>query len=108
MLDDRNPAVLSYVRTAPAGAHPILVSLNFTAQPQTVHLDLTAAGIAAHGLKLLLASDDLAAFACKDCAQPPTTVNLTLPPTPPSSPRCSSMAFPRILNLTHHQLTTDH
>ena len=24
--------------------------------------------------------DDLAAFACKDCAQPPTTVNLTLPP----------------------------
>jgi alpha-glucosidase len=80
MLDNQNPAVLSYVRTAPAGAHPILISLNFTAHPQTVHLDLTTAGIAAHGLKPLLASDDPSAFACKDCAQSPLTVNLTLPP----------------------------
>ena len=80
MLDDQNPAVLSYVRTAPAGAHPILISLNFTAQPQTVHLDLTAAGIAAHGLKPLLASDHPSAFACKNCAQPAMTVDLTLPP----------------------------
>ena len=80
LLDPANPSVLTYVRTAPAGSKPILISLNFTAQPQTVHLDLAAAGIAAHGLKLLLASDDLAAFACKDCAQPPMTVDLTLPP----------------------------
>jgi alpha-glucosidase len=80
MLDEQNPSVLTYVRTAPAGQQPILISLNFTAQPQTVHLDLTAAGIAAHGLKLLLASDDLSAFACKDCTQPPMTVDLTLPP----------------------------
>ena len=45
MLDTTNPSVLSYVRTAPAGGHPIVVSLNFTAQPQVVRLDLTAANI---------------------------------------------------------------
>jgi alpha-glucosidase len=44
LLDSTNPSVLSYVRTAPAGSSPVLVSLNFTAQPQTVHLDLAAAG----------------------------------------------------------------
>jgi alpha-glucosidase len=54
MLDTQNPSVLSYARTAPAGAHPIVVSLNFTAQPQTVHLDLTAAGITSTAAKALL------------------------------------------------------
>jgi alpha-glucosidase len=57
LLDPANPTVLSYVRTAPAdsSAHPIVVSLNFTAQPQTVHLNLTAAGIASTTAKPLLA-----------------------------------------------------
>jgi alpha-glucosidase len=73
MLDPTNPAVLSYVRMPPnpsvqcnvcvpdtpewraANAHPIVVSLNFTAQPQTVHLDLHAAGITSTSAKPLLA-----------------------------------------------------
>jgi alpha-glucosidase len=63
MLDPTNPSVLSYVRTAPSGpnnqpaAHAIVVSLNFTAQPQTVHLDLTPAGIASTAVKPLLCDD---------------------------------------------------
>ncbi|HEY5331602.1 MAG TPA: alpha-glucosidase [Acidobacteriaceae bacterium] len=51
MLDTTNPAVLSYVRT---GAHPLVVSLNMTGQAQTVHLDLTAAGIKDRPVKTLL------------------------------------------------------
>jgi alpha-glucosidase len=54
MLDTQNPSVLSYARTASTGGHPIVVSLNFTAQPQTVHLDLTAAGITSTAAKALL------------------------------------------------------
>ena len=41
MLDTTNPSVLSYVRTAPPGHPDIVVSLNMTAQPQTIALDLT-------------------------------------------------------------------
>ncbi len=53
-LDTTNPNVLSYVRTTPPGrgsdpiARPILVSVNFTAQYQTVHLNLAAAGVGNH------------------------------------------------------------
>jgi len=47
MLDTTNPNVLSYVRKAADGS-AILVSLNFTAQYQTVHLDLAAAGVGNH------------------------------------------------------------
>jgi alpha-glucosidase len=54
MLDATNPAVLSYVRTAPAGGHPLVVSLNMTGQPQTMHLDLSAAGIKSTRVKTLL------------------------------------------------------
>jgi alpha-glucosidase len=54
MLDTTNPAVLSYARTAPSGAHSIVVSLNFTAEPQTVHLDLTTAHITSTSTKTLL------------------------------------------------------
>jgi alpha-glucosidase len=45
LLDPTNPSVLSYVCTAPAGQQPVLVSVNFTNQPQTVHLDLAAVGL---------------------------------------------------------------
>jgi alpha-glucosidase len=47
LLDPTNPSVLTYVRTAPAesNARPILISVNFTNQPQTVHLDLAAVGL---------------------------------------------------------------
>ena len=37
MLDRRNPNVLSWKRQAP-GAPPIVVALNFTAEPRTVNL----------------------------------------------------------------------
>jgi alpha-glucosidase len=57
LLDPTNPSVLSYARTAPYGGHAILVSLNFTAQPQTVHLNLTAAHIASTAVKPLLCDD---------------------------------------------------
>ena len=57
MLDIDNPHVFSYVRTAPAGKHPVLVSLNMTAEPQTISLDLTKAGASGDGVKTLLASD---------------------------------------------------
>ncbi len=53
MLDPTNPSVLTYVRTSPPGstgpmARPVLVSVNFTNRPQTVHLDLAAAGLGNH------------------------------------------------------------
>jgi alpha-glucosidase len=47
VLDSTNPSVLSYARKTPAGSSTsaVVVSLNFTAQPQTVHLNLAAAGL---------------------------------------------------------------
>jgi len=59
MLDPTNPSVLSYVRTPAPGSdgHPIVVSLNFTAQPQIVHLDLKPAGVTSEKAKTLLADD---------------------------------------------------
>ncbi len=45
MLDTSNPNVMSYVRTAPAGAKPVVVSLNMSAEAQTVNLDLASAGV---------------------------------------------------------------
>ena len=92
LLDPDNPAVLSYLRTPPpnpstasqARPRPVLVSLNFTAQPQTIHLDLAAFGIAVHSIRPLLTDVSFSDLACKDCASPtsnpPMTINLTLPP----------------------------
>jgi len=54
MLDTANSSVLSYLRTAPAGARPIIVSLNMTAQPQIVHLDPGGAGVSGASVKTLL------------------------------------------------------
>ena len=54
MIDTSNPDVLSYVRTAPAGTKDIVVSLNMSATPQTVHLDLTSAGAKGTSVKTLL------------------------------------------------------
>jgi alpha-glucosidase len=45
MLDNSNPSVLTYLRTAPAGSRPVLISLNFTNQPQDVHLNLAPEGL---------------------------------------------------------------
>ena len=58
MLDTANPQVLSYVRTAPAGAKAVVVSLNMSAEPQTVSLDLKAAGLQGSAVTPLLAEGD--------------------------------------------------
>ncbi|HVH84208.1 MAG TPA: alpha-amylase family glycosyl hydrolase, partial [Steroidobacteraceae bacterium] len=55
MLDRANPHMLTYARVAPDGA-AIVVSLNLSAQPQTVRLGLAAAGARGSRLKTLLAS----------------------------------------------------
>jgi alpha-glucosidase len=54
MLDPTNPSVLSYLRKGPAGSPSVLVSLNFTAQPQTVSLDLAGTGVTGNNVKTLL------------------------------------------------------
>jgi alpha-glucosidase len=72
MLDRSNPYVLSYARVAAGGAG-ILVSLNLSAQPQTVALDLTPAGIRGTHLRTLLADPHV--IAATRVGQP-----LALPP----------------------------
>jgi alpha-glucosidase len=56
MLDEKNPNVLSYLRKS--GDTVVLVSLNCTAAPQTVHLDLSAKGAKGTNLKMLASSFD--------------------------------------------------
>jgi alpha-glucosidase len=53
MLDTENTKVLSWMRQA-AGAPAVVVSVNFTAQPQTVNLANAALGAGTHKLKTLL------------------------------------------------------
>jgi alpha-glucosidase len=53
MLDTENTAVLSWMRQAP-GAPQVVVSVNFTAKPQTVNLTMDGAGIRAQKVKTLL------------------------------------------------------
>lgn len=55
MVDRDNGNVLSYVRKTSDGK-AVLVSLNFTAEPQTVNLDLSGEGVHGRHLKTLLAS----------------------------------------------------
>jgi alpha-glucosidase len=49
--------VFSYVRVG-ADGQAVVVALNMSAQPQTISLDLAAAGARAATVKTLLASDD--------------------------------------------------
>ena len=53
MLDTQNTKVLSWMRQA-GGAPPAIVSVNFTAEPQTVNLAATGAGVGLKKLKTLL------------------------------------------------------
>ena len=55
MLDTGNTRVLSWMRQAP-GAPQVVVSVNFTAQPQTVDLTIGGVGIEPRRLKTLLKS----------------------------------------------------
>ena len=75
MLDNHNPSVLSYVRTAPAGQPSVVVTLNMTAQRQTVTLTraLAEAGVKTVTVKTLLTSDEF--------LRPVSTLKyVTLPP----------------------------
>ena len=55
MLDTENTKVLSWLRQAP-GAPQVVVSVNFTAEPQTVNLGSAGAGLRAKPMKTLLKS----------------------------------------------------
>jgi len=55
MLDQENTNVLSWMRQAP-GAPQVVVSVNFTAQPQIVNLVSGGAGLKAGNLHTLLKS----------------------------------------------------
>jgi alpha-glucosidase len=54
MLDEKNPSVLSYLRKQ--GGMVVLVALNCTADPQTVHFDLGSQGVKGSNLKTLASS----------------------------------------------------
>jgi alpha-glucosidase len=72
MLDGANPSVLSYLRTAPAGGHAVVVALNMTGQPQKIALDLKEAGIQQTAIKTLLTDEPSLMGA--------TSTSITLPP----------------------------
>ena len=59
MLDTENTKVLSWMRQA-VGAPAVVVSVNFTAQPQTVNLTNDALGAGTHKLKTLLKTPNAA------------------------------------------------
>ncbi len=73
MLDRANENVLSYVRTAPAGATAVVVMLNMSAQPQTVSLDLSEAGVKGNRVKTILTDEPSLKGAS-------SLTNVTLPP----------------------------
>ena len=73
MLNQNDPDVLSYVRTAPAGSTPVVVAMNMSAQPKTVSLDLSPAGVQSKTVRTLAASDPSLADAT-------SLQSLTLPP----------------------------
>ena len=57
IINHDNKDVLSYVRTAPPGSPTVVVAINMSAQPQTISLDLAAAGVKAAKVKTLAATD---------------------------------------------------
>jgi alpha-glucosidase len=72
MVDTTNPSVLSYVRTAPAGGHAVVVALNMTGRPQTIDLDLTSAGVQGRAVRTLLSNEP--------SLRGVTSTSMTLPP----------------------------
>jgi alpha-glucosidase len=71
MLNPADPNVLSYVRTAGSGP-AVVVAMNFTAEPQTISLDLSTTGIA--GTSVTTLATDAASL--KSIS---TLTNITLP-----------------------------
>ena len=58
MLNKDNADVLSWVRTPPAGAAPVIVAINLSKDPKEVKLDLSGTGITVKAVKTLAASED--------------------------------------------------
>jgi alpha-glucosidase len=54
MIDESNPSVLSYVRAGVDGYPVVVVAMNFTAQPQTVSLDVKQANVTGTAVTTLL------------------------------------------------------
>ncbi len=73
MLNQDDPDVLSYLRTAPAGSTPVVVAMNMSAQPKTVSLDLSSAGVQSKTIRTLAAS-------APSLANATSLQSLTLPP----------------------------
>ncbi|HEV2710313.1 MAG TPA: alpha-glucosidase [Edaphobacter sp.] len=73
MIDESNPSVLSYVRVGVDGRPAVIVSLNFTAEPQTVSLDPSPAGV--HGKTVTTLLTDASSL-----KQNASLQKITLPP----------------------------
>lgn len=73
MLDRNNPSVLSYIREGVAGHPAVVIALNFTAEPQTISLDLKPINISGHSVKTLITD-------APSLQQTSTISNITLPP----------------------------
>jgi alpha-glucosidase len=75
MLDQTNANVLSFIRTAPAAARPVVVIMNMTSSPRTADLNLTGTGLQPRGSPhTLLSSTPM-----------PTPATLDSVPLPPYS-----------------------
>ena len=61
MLDPTNANVLTYARTAPDGSKPVVVALNMSAEPQTISIDLAAAGLKGTHLHTIRSSEAMGA-----------------------------------------------
>ena len=72
MLDTSNPDVLSYVRSTGTGP-AVIVSMNFTAEPKTISLDLSGTGVTGSAVKTLAADE-------ASLKSVHSLKNLTLPP----------------------------
>ena len=57
MLNRDDQDVLAWVRTAPAGAQPVVVAMNMSGSPKTISLNLTEAGIRGQKAHTLATSD---------------------------------------------------
>lgn len=73
MLNRDDANVLAYVRTAPAGAHPVIVAMNMSGQSKTVSLDASEAGVRGSTVYTLAASEP-------GLAKVNSLTSLTLPP----------------------------
>jgi alpha-glucosidase len=73
MIDKSNPSVLSYVREGVGGHPAIVVALNYTAEPQTISLDTSAAGVNGKTVTTLLTD-------APSLKQNGSLQNITLPP----------------------------